>query len=342
MKRWVEILMLVGVALALPLAGQVQSSELRVRMGEQGSVVMKVRGIDAAGRIVLQPELGESGEALIPLPEARGLQFLLPDNYRKAQQLAFAGRTGEAVFLMRRIVPALVPYAAVPESNATGIVRFYFTLLLRERAWSDAIALAVQLPMGIGEADFVPDVVELAKALRAAGRVEEVVTVMEQVRLDSPQHRKLIWELADEVRRGGHWRESQVLYEKLSGAEENGEVAERLKLLLAYTDWHLGSDLSAPGLLSVMAPPPVDTDRGVLYRLLEGKVALAAGEAASALDQLAEALLGIEVASEWRVEITAAIADAYRAHGRDDLAAVIESDLRRFHPSSRWITAISD
>lgn len=330
-----------GLLVIVALGLEAQAAELRVRLGEQGSVVMKVREIDASGRIVLQPESGGGGQALIPLSEARSLQFVLPEDYRKAQQLAFAGRTGEAVFLLRRIVPALVPFAAVPESNATGIVRFYFKLLQRERTWPDAIALAVQLPMGAGEADFVPEVVALAKALQGVGRVEEVVTVTERLVLSSTAHRRLIWELADEVRQSGNWRESQALYEKLRGVEDGAE-AERLSLLLAYTDWHMGSDLSAQALLSVMEPPPVDTERGVLYRLLKGQVALAAGEAATALDELAEALIGIEVASEWRVEITAVIADAYRAHGRDDLAEVIESDLRRLHPDSRWITAISN
>lgn len=341
MRRVRRTVSLLGVMLLLAANGQAQPDALRVRVGQQGTAVMVVQGIDEAGRIRLRPETGTGGEALIPLPEARDLQFELPADYRKAQQLAFAGRTGEAVFLLRRLVPALVPYAAVPGSNATGVVRFYFKLVVGERAWADAIAMAVQLPLGTGELDFVPEVVALARALQAAGRVADVTTVMERVQLATKAHRRLVWALADEMRRRGYWREAQALYEKLSGAEDVMERA-RLQLLLAYTDWHLGTDLGAQALLSVMEPPPADTEHGVLYRLLRGRVALGAGDGARALDELAEALIGIEGASEWRVEITAVIAEAYRAEGRDELADLIEADLRRLHPKSRWLASISN
>lgn len=341
MSRVMNTVVSFGLALWLAADGRAQSDALRVRVGQQGTAVMVVQDVDAAGRIRLRPETGEGGEALIPLREARDLQFELPADYRKAQQLAFAGRTGEAVFLLRRIVPALVPFASVPGSNATGVVRFYFKLVVGERAWADAISMAVQLPLGTGESDFVPEVVGLARALQGAGRVEDVTTVMERVELVTREHRQLVWALADEMRQSGYWRESQALYEKLQGAEDNIELA-RLRLLLAYTDWHLGSDLGAQALLSVMEAPRADTEHGVLYRLLRGRVALAAGDGARALDELAEALIGIEGASEWRVEITAVIADAYRSAGRDELADLIEADLRRLHPNSRWLASISN
>ena len=61
-----------------------------------------------------------------------------------------------------------------------------------------------------------------------------------------------------------------------------------------------------------------------------------------ALDELAAALVGIEAASEWRVELTAVMADAYRGEGHDEVAASIEEDLRRLHPRSRWLSSISN
>jgi hypothetical protein len=317
------------------------ADDLRVRLGEQGATVMVVRGIDAAGRVQLRLESGEGGEVLLPLEEAQGLQFELPEDYRKAQQLSFAGRNGEAVFLLRRVVPALVPFAAVPGSNATGIVRFYFKLLLSEKAWPEAIAVAAELPLGRGETDFVPAVIALARALQGAGRVADVGTVMAGVALTSELHRQLGTELANDLRRGGHWVEAQVLYEKL---RKSGDARrdEWLQLLLAYTDWHLGSDLRAEAVLSEIPVPAVETEAGILYRLLEGRIALGLGRAGEALDKLAVALIGIESASEWRVELTAVIADAYRADGRDDLAEAIERDLRRLHPGSRWLSSISN
>ncbi len=337
MRRWrrrMRVTLWAGILFSQVIA---QPHDLRVRLGRQGTLEMRVTGIDEMGRIRMQPMAGDGGEAMIPWREARDLQFDLPADYGEAQKLAFDGHRGEAVLLLRRIVPALVPYAAVPGSNATGVVRFYFRLLVRERAWPDAIALAVQLPTGEGDADFMPDIVALARALQGAGRLSEVATVMERVVASSNRHRKLVGELAHDLRRGGHWREARGMYGKLQGAGDAIE-SERIRLLLAYTDWHLGSDSVALALLRTLDPPPVKTERGVLFRLLAGRTALAAGDSAAALDGLAEALVGIEVASEWRVEITAVIAQAYRAAGRDDVAELIETDLRRLHPGSRWVT----
>ncbi|MCC5023202.1 MAG: hypothetical protein J6386_10645 [Candidatus Synoicihabitans palmerolidicus] len=114
MKRWVMVLV------AWWVVATSQAEPLRVRLGGQGRAVMRVLGVDEAGLIRLRPETGDDGEALLPLGEARDFQFVLPEDYRRAQQLAFAGRGGEAVMMLRRIVPALVPYVGVEGSNARG------------------------------------------------------------------------------------------------------------------------------------------------------------------------------------------------------------------------------
>ncbi|MCC5023199.1 MAG: hypothetical protein J6386_10630 [Candidatus Synoicihabitans palmerolidicus] len=52
---------------------------------------------------------------------------------------------------------------------------------------------------------------------------------------------------------------------------------------------------------------------------------------------MSEALVGMAAASEWRVELTAVIAEAYRQVGEEEVATRIEADLRRLFPNSRWL-----
>jgi hypothetical protein len=59
------------------------------------------------------------------------------------------------------------------------------------------------------------------------------------------------------------------------------------------------------------------------------------------LDILGETLLGISAASEWRIEINAALATGYRYVGDESLARTIEADLRKFHPSHQAVLALS-
>ena len=115
----------------------------------------------------------------------------------------------------------------------------------------------------IDEADFVPEIMGLARVLQSVGRTADVATVMARVEVTSDVHRQLGMDLADELRRGGHWREAQVLYEQLrKSVDPKSEAARQLRLLQAYTDWHLGSDLRAKALLSEMSAPAVETEAG--------------------------------------------------------------------------------
>ncbi|MCF3652551.1 hypothetical protein [Synoicihabitans lomoniglobus] len=327
-----------GIVLVIAGGSVAWAAPLRARMGDQNRTVMQVMGIDAAGRIRLRPEATDAGEALLPLDKARDLRFILPDDYREAQQLIFAGRHGEALLRLRRIVPELVPYAGIAGSNAVPVVRRYFRLLVSEGEWADALAVASSLPFGEAETDFVPEIVGLARALQAQKRMKDVAWLLERLPLDTSAgaHRALVWELADEMRREGFWAESQTIYQRLRGAAAETEQLS-LDLLLAYTDWHQGSDLRASALVTMAEMPTTNAGDGALFRLLAGRVRLAQDDPAGALDVLSEGLIGIDGASEWRVELTAVMASAYRETGDDDIAAGIERDLRRLYPDSRWL-----
>lgn len=331
-----RLLVLLGLMAAVA-SGQPAGEPLRARLGEGATAVSRVLGVDAAGNVRLTPDNGSGGEVLIPLAEARQLRFVLPDTYRQAQQLAFNARRGEALRVIERFAARLVPYVAAPDSNAVAVVRFYFDLLLTEARWPEATALALLLPLDDLNGDFLPRIMRLARSLQAQGRLSDVVTLVSRVPLaaTAPERATLLAELADEMRRAGHWAEAQVLYERLRQVA-TGPARGRYGLLLAYTDWHLGSTLRTEVALREVERPRDEPADLALYALLEGRSALARGEVELALDVLGRALVMAPAANEWRVETMAVLAAAYRVHGDTAVAAVIEADVARIYPDSPW------
>ena len=337
MKRFALHVLLSGL-----LAIGATAQELRARWGANQGELMRVMGIDASGRMRLLPEDGSAGEALIPLAEARGMRFMLSDDYRRGRQLALDGRGGEAVLVLRRIVPAFVPYATVPESNASSVVRFYFRLLISQRAWADAIALFMVIDPEHAGRELAPEWAALGRGLLAERRWDELGLLLDRSWVSRPnageiENRVAIESLATTLRENGRWRDAAVLYQKLREGSAGGD-RQHFDLMLAYLEWHQGSDLSAQAMVRVMPAPEVTGGAGALYRLLRGRLLLQEGDSRAALDVLAEALVGAGSASEWRVETTAVLAEAYRENGDEETARRIARDLARQHPDSRWVT----
>ena len=320
------------------VSGLAQSDDvLRVRWGGEQSAVMRVIGVDAENRLRLAAIDGAQGEALIPLTEAADLQFILPEVYREAQQRVFVGRPAEAVFLLREVMPAYVPYAHIPGSNSGAAVRFYLNLLIDQREWVEALAIAAGLVEQTVSDRFVPDLVRLVRSLQLESRFDDAAWLVGRLPIGDVggANHVLIVGVADEMRRAGHWVEAQSIYQRLREPASTEEVA-RWDWLIAYTDWHQGSALRA-GVAVAAVEDLIPTSQAGLVGLLMGRVALANGELTTALDVLGETLIGVDAASEWRIEITALIAEAYRAQGDEVLAKTIESDLQRMHPQSRWV-----
>lgn len=342
MRSIVSVIMILGT---FALGAGRAAEPLQVRWGGEQSTVMQVLGIDGEGRVRLRPMDGAQGEALVPLAEAENLQFLLPESYREAQQRVFVGRPAEAVFLLRAMMPAYVPYAHIEGSNVGAAVGFYFNLLIDQREWAEALGVASGLVEQPVSPRIMPDLVRLVRALQAADRVDDAAWLVGRLPINdsSASATALITGVADQMRRDGHWAEAHVIYQRLREQADAPEETSRWDRLLAYTDWHQGSPLRAGVLVAASEEKLVPTQQDGLMGLLMGRVALADEQPQRALDVLSETLIGIDAASEWRVEITAVIAAAYRAQGAVALARLIEADLRRMHPASPWIaTEFSD
>lgn len=323
--------------LALVSAG-LSAEPLRARLGGSGRTVVRVLGIDDEAGLRIAADDGAPGEAVLPLAEARGLQFLLPAEYRQAQRLAFAGRGGEALRMLRRVVPALVPFAAVAESNAGAAVRFHLELLITEREWVEALALATELPVADGTNGLRGSVLGLAEALQAQGRERDAIWLLASMAAPegASADRARFARLADAWRRENRWDAARSMYSRLRDTAAPGE-RRWWELLLAWVDRRSGRDGTAVERLAGSTVPPVATEAGALYRLLVGMERLDAGDARGALDVLSEGLVGLEAATEWRPVLAGALADAYRAAGRADVADTIFQDLQRLHPNLRWL-----
>ena len=326
-----------AIGLSLAVTCSVAAQGLRARLGSEARSEMRVLGVDAAGNIRMMAGTADVGEVLVPLATASELSFVLPDAYQRAQRLAFNARPGEAAFLLRDLARALVPFVPTPGGNAGAVVRFYFELLLRSGDWDEAVAIGREVPLAGGGRSMVPGVVRLADALLELKRIDDAVAMAARVPV-SPENREwrtLLRDFADNLLDNGHHAEAQVVLEKLRQAA-GGEERDELDLLLAYADWHRGSTLGAAALVVRFADRvPVGREARALFRLLEGRVALANDDPQQALDTLGQALVGTSDANRWRLEMTAVTAQAYRAAGSEAVANSIESDLRRIYPQSR-------
>jgi len=328
------VLMMIGGLWPVDAAAQA----LRARLGASSRSDVEILGIDEAG-IRMRPVGSTTGEIILPLAEARELFFVLPESYQRAQQLAFNVRPGEALALLGPVINPMLPFLAAPGTNAVPATNYYFDLLLGQQRWDEALGLARQLPLEVQNTGFLPRVVELARALRATGRSVEATTLATRIPVtaNTMDWFPLLADFADELRRAGNYTEAQTLYQRLRPFD-TGEAQVERTLMIAYTDYHTGSPLQAGALLEQL-PAPLATS-GESFRtpflLLSGRIALDAGRAAEALDQLSRGLVEASGASEWRAELLAATALAYRAVGDREIASLIEEDMRRIYPDSRW------
>lgn len=338
MKSWLITVGFLGVC----STGLSRSGEpLQVRWGTEGRALMAVMGIDAQDRLRLSPRDGSAGEALVPMSELKGLQFVLPPAYDEGRQRAFVGRPVEAIFLLRDVVPAFAPYAFIEGSNASVAVNFYLTLLINQREWAEALALGSALVERPVSARIMPELIRLVRGLQAEDRIRDAAWLVGRLPIASQggSGSSLIRSVADEMRRDGHWAEAQTIYQRLREAGTSDDAAQWDRLI-AYTDWHRGSALRTGVLLQRNGKSPESLlAQAGLHGLLQGRFLLAENQPREALDVLSETLIGIAAASEWRTEITAVIAEAYDAIGEASQAELIRSDLRRMHPNSRWVSS---
>src|SRR5690606_9839579 len=132
----------------------------------------------------------------------------------------------------------------------------------------------------------------------------------------------------DELRRNGNFTEAQLIYERLQPFDDETAAVERA-LIIAYTIYHQVGPLRAAALLALIEEPVEDAALLPLYLLMRGRIALEEQRPADALDQLSRGLVVALGASEWRAELIAATAAAYRAVGSAEIAQTIENDMRR-------------
>jgi tetratricopeptide (TPR) repeat protein len=327
-----------GVLLAVLLAAARAEPEiepLQVRLGALSRHTLVVLGLED-GQLRLRPVDTAHGEILVSLREARGLQFKLPERVGQAQQLAFHHRPSEAIELLRPLVAQLVPLLEAPGNNGVPVVQQYLDLLLARQHWNETAALAEQLPPSLLEGAWAVRIVQLAYGLHRSGQPAAAAgwTVRLQPGRD-PAVATLVDEFAHLLRREGHYADAQRIYERLQESDPPDAVPGR-RLLLAYVAAHQGEHGRVEDLLSdepeILAP----VRDSPLYLLLRGGQQLAASDPAEALDRLSRGLIGADGASEWRLELQASLAAAYRANGRLAVAEAIEAGLRRLHPESRW------
>ncbi|MFX3681322.1 MAG: hypothetical protein ACN6I3_00200 [bacterium] len=304
--------------------------------GEQS--IVEVRGFESSGMLRLAPtDVGE-GEVLLPVSEVGNLHFIFSDAYREAQLRESVGRPAEALYLLQQEIPAILPYAVLDQSNVPGAVRRYLRLLQQMESWPEAVAIASMLTQDDHPHSLVGDLLNLIRDLIRVERIDDAAWVLGRIPLNQESsYCGSVERVAHEMRRAGYWREAGSVYARLSdvGAAWKSTPWAALE---AYCTWHLGDAEPATRLLQAR---PMDSGAkwAGLLGLLRGRVALRNGETALALDSLGEALIHAPADSEWRLEITAVIAESYRLHGQPALAQRLQNELNHWYPESLWATS---
>ena len=331
MRRWWAIV-LVGSGAAVGSLG----APVTARWGGGGhDALVEVRGFDVTGMLRIAPTDGAEGEALLPVSDVGDLRFIFSDVYREAQLRVSVGRPAEALYLLEQEIPAFIPYAVLEESNVPTAVRLYLRLLQYTESWPEAMAVGAALLQSDRPHPLTPEVLNLVAGLIRAERIDDAAWLLNRIPLDgASEYLEAVARVAHEMRRAGHWREAETIYARLSNAPTNTGDAFWAGLV-AYCAWHRGSPDLAVRLVAEMSSEPAAEWAGLLG-LLRGRVALADGAPRLALDRLGEALIAAPADSEWRLEISAALAESYRALGNETLARRMQEDLNRLHPTSRW------
>lgn len=335
MKAWCAIILMGGAGMAAVIGAPVTA-----RWGAGGgNAWVEVRGFDVTGRLRIAPTDGADGEALLPVSDVGDLRFIFSDAYREAQLRVSIGRPAEALYLLEQEIPAFIPYAVLEESNVPTAVRLYLRLLQYNQKWPKAVAVAAALLQSDRPHPLTPEVLNLVERLIRAERIDDAAWLLSRLPLNgTSEYLEEVVRVAHEMRRAGHWREAETIYLRLNGAPANVGDAYWTGLV-AYCAWHRGSPESAARLVADMTTQPAVEWAGLLG-LLHGRVALAGGDPRRALDSLGEALIAAPADSEWRLEISAVLADSYHALGHETLARRMREDLRRLHPTSRWTRSV--
>lgn len=129
-----------------------------------------------------------------------------------------------------------------------------------------------------------------------------------------------------------------MVYARLASSAPDASASPWVGLV-AYCSWHLG-DLTPARELVAAWPERSAAEWAGLWGLLTGRIALADGQPAQALDTLGEALVRTSADSEWRHEITVVLVEGYRAHGQIELAERLQADLIRWYPDSLFLPAL--
>lgn len=298
-------------------------------------MIVEVRGFDDAGFLRIAPTDGAQGEALLPVSEVGDLRFIFSEAYQEARLRVSVGRPAEALYLLQQEMPGFVPYAVLADSNVPPAVRLYLRLLQHGEAWPEAVAVGAALTQSGDSHDLIPDVLSLIQALIRVERIEDASWLLSRVNFATDStYAEAVERVAAQLRRAGHWREAREIYERLS-ASSSSERTVPWQALAAYCAWHEGHPDVAEDLLAEHASQSASDWEGLLG-LLRGRLALREGEAVAALDSLGEALINAPAASEWRLEITAVLAEGYAAHGQPQLAERLQAELKQLYPDFPW------
>jgi len=270
------------------------------------SVVFRPKGRDRGGRAYLKlDDLLQQGVVL---------NFLFQQSYYDAVAALDAGRTREALPVLKREVAPFLDYMSLSEipGNMLPTVLSYLEALRAAKQWTAATDVATRIPVAIAPALTLDQLRSLSLELLAADEIPALSRLQRHLlsaRHLSQDHLEVYLRLADDWREAGEYVRAYELYRKVQIHEGPNQIQARL--WVAYCSFYLGHDLVPQVFLDELPEMDVNTAGYSLRELIKARLAIRKGAFAAAMRSAAEGKTYAVTTDPWYPELLYTVAVLY-------------------------------
>jgi hypothetical protein len=339
-----SVIALAVLAAILAAAPRLGAAEATVELRYPGSrATFVLTGVEGGEVVFRNPGRDTGGRAYLAIDELlrrrATLLFAFGESFYEATgRLGREDAAGLLPAIEREVAPLaeFIPLAVVP-GNLQPAVLTYLDALARAGEYGRAVELAGRMPLAEMSPSALEGVGELTFALDAAGRADLLGQLHARLlafRGWSPEHARVLMEVADRWREGGEFSRAADLYQRVR--EADGPFGLRAALWTAYCGLHTDEAPDPAGLLAALPEMAVDSPGFSLRELVEARLALRADDLRGAMRFAARGKTYAYAGEAWYPELLFLTADLYDRLGQPEAAAMAHRELSVLFAGNPW------